>query len=140
VTCFTLGRTKPPDPGGAPDVWRRRGVPAACLRGVNRILENTVWGSYRTEFSDLRQQGGRHGKSRQRAIDRLRMPLERRAKSHGRRVGMMIIYNGSNDGRVDGFKVLEVALDIGEKIAPAIGSRAQNTRTILSGPIVMLED
>jgi hypothetical protein len=29
-------------------------LPASRLREVNRILENTAWGSYRTEFlSDL---------------------------------------------------------------------------------------
>ena len=36
--------------GAAVKTGASEGLPASRLREVNRILENTAWGSYRTEF------------------------------------------------------------------------------------------
>jgi hypothetical protein len=67
---------KPEPPMGHPprDDGNRAGghaaLPASRLREVNRILENTAWGSYRTEFYPTCDTGDRHRGAREGAVGR----------------------------------------------------------------------
>jgi hypothetical protein len=45
-------------------------TPASRLREMNRILENTAWGSYRTEFYPTCDTGDRHRGAREGAVGR----------------------------------------------------------------------